>query len=87
VCIRAFGQYRPGDTTEVPDDAAVSGMFWAEPGSAEAVRAAADAAAATPPAAPAANDPPATPSPSTATTAPSSFPKAADLGPATEGGA
>lgn len=28
VCVRAFGDFRPGDTTEVPDGATVSPLFF-----------------------------------------------------------
>jgi len=70
VCVRAFGNFRPGDITEVPDDASVSPLHWAEPGSVEAVAAQATAKAQAPPQPPAAAGPPKPPVPSPAVTAP-----------------
>lgn len=79
-CILAFGQYRPGDTTEVPDDAAVSGHHWADAGTPEAARAAAVQAAAAAGEPAAASDPPVAAGPAPAATGPR-MPSAADITP------
>jgi hypothetical protein len=67
-CVRAFGQHKPGDLSEVPDDAAVCPDFW-EPATATATGQPAAAA-----------DPPAAPEPAQARTAPP-VPSAADITP------
>ena len=54
VCVTPFGTLRPGDEAEVPSGAEVSGEYFADLGSAAAMRAAAEAAAGS--AAPVADD-------------------------------
>ena len=78
VCVRAFGQFRPGDRSEVPDDASVSSHHWAEPGSPEAGAAEATAKAQASPEPPAAADPPKPSAAPAAVTAPPAVTKPAD---------
>lgn len=86
-CIRAFGSFRPGDTSEIPDDAAASPQHWAESGPAEAAAAEASVAALAAPEPPAGDGAQEAPASSPAVSEPPLVLKAADLAPASKEGA
>jgi hypothetical protein len=46
ICVSAYSEFRPGDEVDLPDGAAYSDLYLAEPGSVAAVRVAADRKAA-----------------------------------------